>query len=323
MARKNRILIDDAPSTAPENAQKVQPAPESTPFAIPYSDTSIRCVRYGWSSKTPEMIFTHGAGGTLNAPAMINFATGFAASKSLLYFQGTMNLNSRTKMFNAVIENEGWGQVLGGRSMGARAAVMAAHERHDVKALVLVSYPLKNEKGNVRDQILLDLNQDIEVVFISGDRDEMCNLDQLAGVRREMKAKSWLVVVRDADHGMNMKPKKATAVIGRLAGEIASKWLDEHDATSTEAFISWDDEKCGGLQSSWGSGQRKSSGIAESGHRKTDASATKKKIDPKGTATKSSGKRKKSTKQNEENEVELSTNTTTTRETRSKKRKSN
>jgi predicted alpha/beta-hydrolase family hydrolase len=267
------------------------------------------------------MIFTHGAGGTLSAPAMVNFATGFATSKSLLYFQGTMNVKSRTKMFHAIIEHEGWGQVLGGRSMGARAAVMAAHNKHGVKALVLVSYPLKNEKGDVRDQILLDLNQDIEVVFVSGDRDEMCDLGELDEVRRKMKAKSWLIVVQDADHGMNVKPKKATDMLGRLAGEVAAEWLDEHNPTLTEAFISWDNENCTALQSSWSSRQENRSNTVTKSHREADNNTAKEKRESKNTATKSKSKRKTGSAEKVEGKIDTSTSTSTTRETRSKKRK--
>lgn len=87
-----------------------------------------------------------------------------------------MNLASRVKMFNVVIDNinqelvsNGKGEVkaIGGRSMGARAAVMAAGARGGVvKELVLVSYPLVNG-GDVRDQILLDIESDVKVCDFS------------------------------------------------------------------------------------------------------------------------------------------------------------
>lgn len=84
-----------------------------------------------------------------------------------------MNLASRVKMFNVVIDNinqervsnvkKGEVKAIGGRSMGARAAVMVARDRvGSVKELVLVSYPLVNG-GDVRDQILLDIESDVKV----------------------------------------------------------------------------------------------------------------------------------------------------------------
>ena len=83
------------------------------------------------------MVFTHGAGGGLQAPAVANFVSGFANVMPIVCFQGNMNLASRTKMFEAGCEDQGYAKCLGGRSMGARAAVMAATEK--TTHLVLVS----------------------------------------------------------------------------------------------------------------------------------------------------------------------------------------
>lgn len=121
--------------------------------------------------------------------------------------------------------------------MGARAAVMAAAEviagktgdevEVEVKAvkLVLVSYPLQGPK-DVRDQILLDLPEGVEVLFVIGDKDAMCPLELLESVRKRMKAKSRVVIVREADHGMNVRPKKRTEEVGEEAGRVAARWLE-------------------------------------------------------------------------------------------------
>jgi hypothetical protein len=78
-----------------------------------------------------------------------------------------MNLASRVKMFDAVIGNEDLlPTALGGRSMGARAAVIAAKERA-VTHLVLVSYPLHTTK-EIRDEILLDIGDHVKVCDILG-----------------------------------------------------------------------------------------------------------------------------------------------------------
>ena len=299
MPRKKKQNSDAvAPSTTGDDyIFEAQQTPQSETLEIPYSEKLIHCLRYNPSAIPPEMIFTHGAGGTLDAPAMVNFAAGFAASKSLLYFQGSMNLKSRTKMFHAVVQfHESSVKALGGRSMGARAAVMAAHEDRDVKALILVSYPLKSEKGDLRDQILLDLDGDVEVLFISGDRDNMCSLIDLDGVRRHMKAKSWLITAKGADHGLNMKPKKATDVLGRLTGELAAKWLDGRDMAWTESTIGWDDERVTIFQSSWETTQRHVSNTGEDHDPPPRANTVIKKVDPKDSAKKSSGKREEADK---------------------------
>ena len=149
--------------------------------------------------------------------------------------------------------------------MGARAAVVTATETHSssasssssgtavpmVKALVLVSYPLTAaSKGDVRDQILLDLPSDIDVLFISGGRDSMCDLAQLREVREKMNAKSWLVEVKGADHGMDLKPKpkkgdgKGTVeVVRKFMGEVAARWVRERHREGTRGEVRWDEEE--------------------------------------------------------------------------------
>lgn len=132
------------------------------------------------------------------------------------------------------------GIILGGRSMGARAAVLTATsileasspatKIHLDKRLVLVSYPLINTKGDKRDQILLDLPSDFSVLFIIGTRDTMCPLDELEVVRNAMKAKSWLVRVEDANHGMETKPKKMMKEVVEETGRAAGEWLAEENA---------------------------------------------------------------------------------------------
>ena len=90
--------------------------------------------------------------------------------------------------------------------------------------MVFVSYPLQGPNG-VRDQILLDLPREMEVLFVVGDRDAMCPLELLEEVRVKMKAKSRLVVVRGADHGMNARPAHKTKELGEETGRVAAKWL--------------------------------------------------------------------------------------------------
>lgn len=127
--------------------------------------------------------------------------------------------------------------------MGARAAVVAATEVASEEVgegsgrarLVLVSYPLQGQ-NDVRDGILLDLPERVEVLFIIGDRDAMCPLELLDGVRSKMKARSRLVVARDADHGMNVRPATKTKEVGEETGTIAARWLNGDVATEGETL---------------------------------------------------------------------------------------
>ena len=222
---------------------------ESLTYAIPFESKEIMCQRSPKPLKVtspPALIFTHGAGGGIANPATSLFAKGFGQDKdsSVVCFQGTMNLQSRVKTFHAVIEHEKAGEAaLGGRSMGARAAVVSINERGAKEGkLVLVSYPLLGQNGEVRDKILLEIDEDVEVLFVSGDGDKMCDLEQLAGVRKKMKAKTWLIVVKGADHGMSLKPKEAVEKMRAYTGEAAARWVkgEGKEEDKTECVLRWD-----------------------------------------------------------------------------------
>ena len=221
---------------------------EAGSFAVPMDSKIITASRTGQGPV--RLIFTHGAGGTITTPAIVNFSAGFSkdSTASVICFQGNMNLKSRVKMFGAVYDHASSTYqhrttiALGGRSMGARAAVQAATE--ETKYLILASYPLQTNK-DTRDQILLDLPGDKHVLFISGDHDSMCDLNKLNEVRMKMRAKTWLIRVRDADHGMNVKPKKATVLIGEKCGMLAAEWLCGMKDDGMEREIWWGEDDQG------------------------------------------------------------------------------
>ncbi|KAF2714831.1 hypothetical protein K504DRAFT_457030 [Pleomassaria siparia CBS 279.74] len=243
----------------------------------------IQCHSYASPSTIapPTLVFTHGAGGTLSAPAVTDFCKGYSNSNSssspVLAFQGSMNLGARTKGFHACLEhlrrassvsNNKHGNrgttgdfvLLGGRSMGARAAVIALTEHLSFTAsstsssassaspplLILASYPLQGPK-DVRDQILVDLPACVSVLFVVGDRDSMCPLDMLDHVRKKMKAQSWLIVVEGADHGMHVGGgggggKEKEMLLGAMVGSMASEWVGG-SREKREEKIWWDEDE--------------------------------------------------------------------------------
>ncbi|KAF1957454.1 hypothetical protein CC80DRAFT_491562 [Byssothecium circinans] len=269
----------------PPNPSNKSSTPETLTITHASIKNPIHCHHYPPSSSTPEksrrsappLLFTHGAGGTLSADAVVNFCSGCSTLGGLgvLAFQGSMNLAARVKGFHACLSHlnsgsekqekgeetknkrgeedevdgdgdgdgdghrEGETLVLGGRSMGARAAVIAATELLSPTpspsstssppappgiSLILISYPLKGPK-DTRDQILLDLPPAVRVLFIVGDRDAMCPLDPLDAVRKRMKAASQVVVVKGADHGMHVKPAARERGLGEETGVLAARWV--------------------------------------------------------------------------------------------------
>ncbi|KAH7074645.1 Alpha/Beta hydrolase protein [Paraphoma chrysanthemicola] len=251
-SRKNSDKVEtksDKINATPKAGRASQPRStaaniETVSITSNLAKSPLTCALYPSSQPSQTsaitLIITHGAGGTLSAPAVVNFCTGFAAYLPVLAFQGSMNLGSRVKGFHACVQHlSDKGQnkhdsgrlVLGGRSMGARAAVLAASEVLESSAedtrvdIILVSYPLQGPK-DVRDQILLDLPASVNVLFVIGERDNMCPLDLLDGVRGKMKAKSQLVIVRGADHGMHTKPAGVERERGEESGRIAAEWVN-------------------------------------------------------------------------------------------------
>ena len=257
-------------------------------FEVPFPPKpAIQCVyslQYSENHEPimPTLIFTHGAGGTLKADAIVNFSNGFASHSEagIVCFQGNMNLKSRVKMFNAVIDHLGFPKCLGGRSMGARAAVMAATD--ETTHLVLVSYPLHTDK-DLRDQILLDLPASVKVIFISGTKDTMCDLDRLEHVRSRMKCKTWRVVVQEADHGMNISPKSGTKDVGRKTGEVVAHWLGNADEEKRESKIEWDPDAAVAQWSGWLTETSNTRGedhdIADSNHVRGSSHQSKRKVE--------------------------------------------
>jgi len=262
--KKNPDTNNEAAATTIDSHNSTSPSTSATSFIIDSElvNKPIICHQYSPSTvretnkNRAPFVFTHGAGGTLSAPAVVNFCTGFSSTSStpLLAFQGSSNLGARVKGFHACrahLESEAKDVVFGGRSMGARAAVMAATDltaKEEGKLvgrvrLVLVSYPLQGPK-DVRDQILLDLPKEVEVLFIIGDRDAMCPLDLLEEVRRKMEARSRLVVVRGADHGMNVRPASRTQELGEDTGRVTARWMSgDKDSESETLCIGDEDEE--------------------------------------------------------------------------------
>lgn len=213
-------------------------------FTVPFNDKEIICERRGQGAK-PALVFTHGAGGGIANPATSDFASGFGEVSPIVTFQGTMNLQSRIKTFNAVIEHEKFDLALGGRSMGARAAtITAAQDDRKTKALVLVSYPLVGGKNNdEREQILLDLDGSVDVLFVTGSKDAQCDLAMLEKTTEKMKAKSWIMTVEGADHGMSWKWKNSVQVMRRRTGEVAAEWLKSRKPGERRYELSWSEEE--------------------------------------------------------------------------------
>jgi predicted alpha/beta-hydrolase family hydrolase len=228
-------------------------------FQVPFGDRTITCRRLDppTTNAGNALIFTHGAGGGIDRPAVVDFATGYAQTSRIVCFQGSMNLKSRIKAFHAVMAHQDAAAavVLGGRSMGARAAVQTALEMDGVdgegdgvEALVLVSYPLlaggKGERREVekREEILKEIGEGVDVLFVVGSEDVQCDMELLGEIRGQMRARSWLCVVRGANHGMSMKMAEAARAMRVRTGELAAQWVRSRERERRSCELWWNVE---------------------------------------------------------------------------------
>lgn len=252
--RKREGETESAQDTNPREDNDREPKAAKQTFELSIEGKKpIECEGHGNAGSKPDLIFTHGAGGDLKAPAMQDFAAGFAESSSLVMFKGNLNLKARVSSFQKVVEHEDCSPALGGRSMGARAACLAAQASEGkINTLILVSFPLVGAaKQDSREQILLDLPEGVDVLFISGTEDTMCDLDQLREVEGRMKARSWVLQVEGADHGMAMKPKEASQPMRVKTGEVAAEWLKSRDGSKRFRLLDWEPDEQRVIDEGW------------------------------------------------------------------------
>jgi predicted alpha/beta-hydrolase family hydrolase len=119
--------------------------------------------------------------------------------------------------------------VLVGKSMGGRIGCHVALEE-PVAGVVCLGYPLRGQRGQVRDEVLTGLR--VPILFVQGSRDALCPLDLLEGVRGRMTAPSALHVVEGGNHSLEVGVRALGArgetqddvdarALGAIAGFVA------------------------------------------------------------------------------------------------------
>src|SRR5512145_3478567 len=115
--------------------------------------------------------------------------------------------------------------VLVGKSMGGRVGCHLAQEE-PVAGLVCLGYPLRGQRGQLRDEVLLGLR--VPILVVQGSRDALCPLDLLEAARGRMTAPSTLYVVEGGNHSLEVGVRALAAraetqaeVDARVLGAIA------------------------------------------------------------------------------------------------------
>jgi predicted alpha/beta-hydrolase family hydrolase len=110
--------------------------------------------------------------------------------------------------------------ILGGRSMGGRAASMLAAEEFPCDGLLLLAYPLHpaGKPEELRDAHLARIK--VPVLCLNGTRDALCRRDLMEGVGARLTASWTMRWLEGADHSFHVL-KSSRRTDGEVLSEIA------------------------------------------------------------------------------------------------------
>ncbi|HKR08639.1 MAG TPA: alpha/beta family hydrolase [Gemmatimonadaceae bacterium] len=183
------------------------------------------------------LVFAHGAGGNMHDRGVV--ATAKALQERGI---GTVRFNFLYKekksgrpdpmpklkdTFTAVVEKvrgevEPKTLIIGGRSMGGRAASMLAADGFDCAGLLLLAYPLHppGKPDQLRDAHLPSIK--VPVLCFNGTRDPFCTPALMEEVLTRVKTKWEMHWVDGADHSFHV-PKSS----GKTDSEVLSQMADQ------------------------------------------------------------------------------------------------
>ncbi len=189
------------------------------------------------------LVLTHGAGSNAQAPLLIALAETFCAGGftvlrcDLPYRQsrsfrppgpgdaardraGLKNALAAMNKFSARL-------FLGGHSYGGRqSSMLAAEHPGQVKALLLLSYPLHppRKPEQQRTQHLPDLRT--PALFVSGTRDPFGSIAELEQALKMIPAKTKLLPIEGAGHDLGFKGKAKREELPRLIFSESTKFFE-------------------------------------------------------------------------------------------------
>jgi predicted alpha/beta-hydrolase family hydrolase len=180
-------------------------------------------------------VCAHGAGGSMSDKNTIAAAralreAGFGVVRfNFLYRERGSGAPDRmpklTACFEAVVarvreELEPQTLIVGGRSMGGRAASMLASEGFAADGLLLLAYPLHppGQTDKLRDAHLPAI--EMPVLCINGTRDTFCDQDLMKSVLKKLGSNWTMHWIEGADHGFHV-PRSSGRTDADVVTEIA------------------------------------------------------------------------------------------------------
>src|SRR5262245_27774424 len=188
-------------------------------------------------------VFAHGAGAGMTHRSMASISEGLAERGiatlryQFLYMQRKSGRPDAPKLAQAVVRaavaearrlEPKLSLFAGGKSFGGRmtSGAEAAEPLADVKGLIFLGFPLHRagRPGRERAEHLADVH--IPMLFLSGTRDALAELDLLEPVIKSLGKRATLKLFDQADHSFHVPAKS-----GRKDAEVLKEILD--------AFAEW------------------------------------------------------------------------------------
>jgi predicted alpha/beta-hydrolase family hydrolase len=192
-------------------------------------------------------VFAHGAGGNMSDRAMLaasrimrGVGLGVVRFNFLYKERGSGRPDQMPKLMattRAVVERvraevRPKTLIIGGRSMGGRAASMLAAEKFDAAGLLLLAYPLHppGQPEKLRDAHLPKI--EMPVLCFNGTRDEFCTPDLMKRVLTTVTAPwemHWLDGADHSFHVLKSSGRNDAAVLAEV-GAVISEWIGRLDS---------------------------------------------------------------------------------------------
>jgi uncharacterized protein len=215
-------------------------------WKVPVGDeTTSVAYRPGGGDNGVVFVAAHGAGGRLNDKSMLGLASEMASRNidmvrfNFLYREkgsGRPDQMPRLeKCFEAVVakvreELNPRVLIIGGRSMGGRAASMMAAKNFACDGLLLLAYPLHppGQPEKLRDAHLPDIT--VPVLCFSGTRDPFITPALMEKVLERVKTKWEMHWLEGADHSFHVLKSsgRSDAQVLDEVGETTSRWIDQY-----------------------------------------------------------------------------------------------
>jgi predicted alpha/beta-hydrolase family hydrolase len=211
---------------------------EARPLVIQVGDVSVSGLLLRPPDAKALYLFAHGAGAGMTHKAMESNAQGLAQRGiatlryQFLYMEKGSKRPDPPRLAHAAVRAAAAEAIeiapdlplfAGGRSFGGRMTSQAQAEEplSGVRGLAFLGFPLHaaGKNGIERAEHLARVN--VPMLFVSGDRDALAELDLLRPVVSGLGERATLHLIKHADHSF-----KVAAKSGRTAAEAEAEALD-------------------------------------------------------------------------------------------------